>query len=85
MADVAVIVKVMPEGSEVDLDRVAELVKARVDVHKIEKEPIAFGLEALVVTAVVPDAAGGTDKLEETLAGIEGVGNVYVTGMTRLL
>ncbi len=85
MADVAVIVKVMPEGSEVDLDRVAELVKERVDVHKIEREPIAFGLEALIVIAVVPDAAGGTDELEETLAGIEGVGNVYVTGMTRLL
>ena len=85
MADVAVVLKVMPEGSEVDLDRVEKDVRARVDVHKIEKEPVAFGLEALVIIAVVPDAAGGTDELEQKLSEIEGVGNVYVTGMTRLL
>ncbi len=85
MADVAVIVKVMPEGDDVDLDAVEKEIRTRVDVHKIEKEPVAFGLNALVVTAVVPDAAGGTDALEENLAEIPGVGNVYVTGLTRLL
>ena len=85
MAEVAVIVKVMPEGDDIDLDVVEKEIKARIDVHKIEREPVAFGLFALIVTAVVPDAAGGTDVLEEKLAEIEGVGNVYVTGLTRLL
>ena len=85
MADVAVVIKVMPEGSEVDLDAVEKEVRARVDVHSIEKEPVAFGLNSLVVTAVIPDAAGGTDEIEGKLSEIDGVGNVYVTGMTRLL
>lgn len=85
MAEVAVILKLMPESTEVDLGELESMVRERVKVHSVSREPIAFGLEALRVVAVVEDAAGGTEPLERELSGLPGVGNVQVTGLTRLL
>ena len=85
MAEVAVTIRLMPESTEVDLGKLEELVKERVKVHSISREPIAFGLEALRLVAVIEDTAGGTDPLERELADIPGVGNVQVMGLTRLL
>jgi elongation factor 1-beta len=85
LGEVAVTVRLMPESADVDIDRLEADVRARVRVHSIEREPIAFGLEALRIVAVVPDAAGGTDPLEEALSSIPGVGNVQVIDVRRLL
>ena len=85
MAEVAVILKVMPESDEVDLGKLESMVRERVKVHSVSREPIAFGLEALRVVAVVEDAAGGTEPLERELSCLPGVGSVQVTGLTRLL
>jgi elongation factor 1-beta len=85
MGEVAVTLRLMPESPEVDLTRLEAAIKERVKVHSISREPIAFGLEALRVVAVVPDAAGGTEPLEQELASLSGVGNVQVIGLTRLL
>lgn len=85
MGEVAVTIRLMPESSDVDLDRLEAEVRARVKVHSVEREPIAFGLEALRIVAVVPDAAGGTNPLEEALSSISGVGNVQVVDVHRLL
>lgn len=85
MADVAVTVKLMPDSAEVDLGKLEAAVREKVKVHSVKREPIAFGLEALVLITIVPDAEGGTENLEKTLANIPGVGNVQVVGLTRLL
>ncbi|HDI12603.1 MAG: elongation factor 1-beta [Hadesarchaea archaeon] len=85
MAKVAVTIKLMPESTDVDLDRIEAAVKGLVEVHTVSREPVAFGLQALRVVAVVDDAAGGTEQLERELAGIHGIGNVQVVGLTRLL
>ncbi len=85
MAEVAVTLRLMPESAEVDLEKLEAMVRERIKVHSISREPIAFGLEALRVVAVVEDAAGGTDPLERELSDLPGVGNVQVTGLTRLL
>ena len=85
MAEVAVTLRLMPESTEVDLNRLEAMIRQRVRVHSVSREPIAFGLEALRVVAVVEDAAGGTEPLEKELSSLPGVGNVQVTGLTRLL
>ena len=85
MAEVAVTLRLMPESAEVDLEKLEAMVRERIKVHSISREPIAFGLEALRVVAVVEDAAGGTEPLEKELSGISGVGNVQIIGLTRLL
>ena len=85
MAEVAVTVRLMPESADVDLARLEAEIKSRVKVHSVSREPIAFGLEALRVIAIVPDAAGGTEPLEKELSTLAGVGNVQVIDVRRLL
>ena len=85
MADVLVTLRLMPASAEADLACIEREVRRRTRVHSIEREPVAFGLEALRVLAIIPDAAGGTDRLEEAVAGIEGVGSVQVIDVRRLL
>ncbi len=85
MADVAVTVQLMPGSSDVDLGKMEATVREKVKVHSIKRKPIAFGLQSLELITLVPDAEGGTENLEKTLAAIEGVGNVQVTNVTRLL
>ncbi len=86
MAEVLVLFRVMPEDVETDLDDVVERMKG-IKFGKFqgaEREPIAFGLVALKPTFVVPDEAGATDKLEEAVKKIEGVGEVEVIAASRL-
>lgn len=85
MGEVAVTIRLMPKSADTDLARLEQAVKERVKVHSISREPIAFGLKALQVVAIVQDAAGGTEPLERELAELPGVGNVQVIGLTRLL
>ena len=84
MKAVAVTLRVMPESTEVDLGALERRVHKLAGVRSVSREPIAFGLVALRVAAVVPDAAGGTEPIEKALAGIPGVGSVQVIGATLL-
>ena len=84
MKEVAVTLRIMPESTEVDLEALERRVRELAGVRSVSREPIAFGLVALRVAAVVPDAAGGTEPLERALAGIPGVGSVQVVGVTLL-
>lgn len=84
MGTVAVTFRVMPEDAEADLEGIKT--RARValggSIRDVREEPVAFGLNALVIVAVVSDAAGGSDRLEESLAAIPGVGSVETVDVT---
>lgn len=88
MGTVAIKFRVMPEGPEVDLDALSERVRATVEeagaeLHGIDIKPFAFGLKAMETTVMMPDKVGGgiSDKVEEALAGIEGVQSVELLEM----
>jgi len=85
MSQVIVTFKVMPTGTDVDLDKLENDIKSFVDSKRINREPIAFGLVALNVTVLVEDAGGQLDAVENKLGEIEGVGNIEVTEITRAL
>lgn len=89
MGEVVATIKLMPESPDVDLEKMKEDVKASIpegtEFHKIEEEPIAFGLVALNVIVVVGDEEGGTEKAEENLSKVEGVSNVKVTNVGRMM
>lgn len=89
MGEVLATIKIMPEGPEVDLEQMKQDIQAAIpegtEFHKIEEEPIAFGLVALNVMVIVDDAEGGTEQAEENLAKISGVSNVTVTDVGRLM
>ena len=52
---------------------------------KAEQEPIAFGLIALKLQFVMDESIGSTEKLEQKLAGIEGVSSAEVVDVRRAI
>ncbi|WGI16790.1 elongation factor 1-beta [Methanonatronarchaeum sp. AMET-Sl] len=88
MGDVAAKIKVMPKSPEIDLNELEESIKKVItmgEVKKVERENVAFGLKALMVTVVVPDEEGGTEVIEEKLSEIGDIESVRVEGVNRLM
>lgn len=85
LSEVMVVFKVMPAESNTNLSNVESEIKLKTNVKKIEREPIAFGLVALKVTVFMMDAEGESDRVEQVIRGIKGVGEVEVVEMTRLM
>ncbi len=89
MAKVLAIIKVLPEGVEVDLEGLAKKVEEKLpEGYQLRGKdilPIAFGLNALRLYITLPEETeGGTEKLEELVKSIEGVSQVEVEAVTRL-
>jgi translation elongation factor aEF-1 beta len=89
MGEVVATIKLMPESPEVDLEKMKADIQASIpegaELHKIDEEPIAFGLVALNVMVIVEDQEGGTEKVEENLAKVSGVNSIEVTDTRRLM
>lgn len=85
MADVIVTFKIMPKDAETDMDKIEEQIKSIVNPERIQREPIAFGLVAIKVTKLIPDAGGELEAVENKIKSIENVGQVEVTEVTRSL
>lgn len=80
--------KVLPSDTGIDLDALVKTVQSKLpsemQVRSSRREPIAFGLEALLLDITAPDEEGMGDKLEKALGGIDSVGNVEMVGVSRL-
>ncbi len=88
MGKVAAKLKVMPQSPEIDLDALQERLEDALPegarINGFERDDVAFGLIALLPTVVVPDDAGGTEAVEESFAGVEGVESVSVEEVGRI-
>ncbi len=81
--------KVLPKDLEVNLEKLREdiqkVLSPKVRVYKMNEEPIAFGLVALIVHLIIPeDSPDIMEAVEKKINSISGVGEIEVTGMTRL-
>lgn len=81
--------KVMPETIDIDLESlkaaITKVVPENMELYKIDEEPIAFGLVALMPMVLMSDKQGGNiDPLQEAFQAVEGVGEVDVTDVRRL-
>jgi elongation factor 1-beta len=89
MANVVVTMKVLPNSPEVNIDelggKVEEVVKKFGKLYKKSVQPIAFGINAVVVSFIMPEEAGGTEPVEEEMKKIENTGDVQVTDVTRVV
>ncbi len=85
MAEVIVTFRVMPTGVDVDLDALEAKIKDLIKADRIKREPIAFGLVALNVIKIIPDAGGELSAIEEKLKKLDEVSGVEVTDLTRTL
>jgi len=81
MAKVAVEVKIYPADG-VDAEALAKRIGEK--AKEVKVEDIGFGIKLVRALFVIPDAEGGTDKLEEEIKAVEGVSNVEVVSASRL-
>jgi elongation factor 1-beta len=85
MGKVSVTFRVMPTGVDVDLERVETSVRGILGnaLKSLEVRPVAFGLKAILATAILDDT-GGTEALEGRLSGIENVESVETADVTLI-
>ena len=81
--------KIMPESPDVDLEALKADIQAAMpddaEFHKIDEEPIAFGLTALNLMFIIEDGEGGTESTEEAMAKLNDVASVEITDTRRLM
>ena len=89
MSEVVATMKIMPESPDVDLEALKSAIKeampADAEFHKIDEEPIAFGLVALNLMFVIEDGEGGTESTEEAIAALADVASIEITDTRRLI
>ena len=82
MGQVAVLFRVMPQGTDTDMAALAQAVRTSVPsgvtVRGLQIKDIAFGLKALLVSVVMPDAGGILESTEHALAKVPHVESIEV-------
>ena len=89
MGQIASTYDIMPESTDVDLQKVIamipDVIPAGVELKETSVKPVAFGLEKVVAFFVIDDSEDGIgEKLEDGLRSIEGISEVANTDSTVL-
>jgi len=88
MGEVALQYRILPEGVDIDLNKMLEDVKKALPtgatLRASEQKPLAFGLKALHVLVVMDDKKGGAEQVEAAISGVAGVQSVEIVEMGLL-
>lgn len=80
-------IKIFPADSETNVESLADKLKMNIpkgmELKSFVKEPIAFGLNAIVGDFLLDDAEGEMEKLEESLKEIDGAGEIQTINISR--
>ncbi len=85
MGSVIVTFRIMPEGVETDLDSLEKELNEKIKPQKIQRVPIAFGLNAIEIVKLVEEKEGEMDRIMNEIKKIQDVKEVEVKGLTRSL
>ncbi len=88
MGDVAVVLKVLPEDSDLDMEKLKGEIEGEIrnicKLNKSELQEIGFGLKAIRLEVIVPDEEGRIDKVEANISRVKGVGQVDTEDVSLL-
>ena len=89
MGRVAMTYKLNPDSEvEANIDEIVETIKTFAsevyEVQSVETKPLAFGLQFVQVHVVMEDGPGLSDKFEEMMGELTGVGEIEVLSMGLL-
>ena len=89
MANIVASIKIFPEDIIIPPEEVkaavAKSLPEGASLHRIDEEPIAFGLVALIAHIIVPEQGGDEiGKLEEALRKVKGVSEVETLLVRRI-
>ena len=88
MAKVLASIKVFPSDANIDLpalrSRIERALPPSSNIRKVEEEPIAFGLVALIAHVEMPENVEGImDQVEEAIKSVELVSEIQVLKVIR--
>ncbi len=87
MAKVLAQMKIFPSEVDVDLKKLQEQLSNHLpkdaSILKVQEEPIAFGLVALVVTILMAEKDGVIEQVEKAIADTPNVGEVQTIAVGR--
>jgi len=89
MAQVAVIMKVIPGSPEANFEKITkeciDICKkyADTDLVNVKEEPLAFGLKELLFNFLMEESIGDTEPLEAQLSEVDEVQTVSTTDVRR--
>ena len=89
MAKIVASIKIFPEDIIIGKDELKEAVGRAlpegISLYRIDEEPIAFGLVALIAHLILPETSGDElDKVEEILRKVKGVSQVETILVRRI-
>lgn len=91
MANAVITFKIMPESVDADLDAIEEAALKKIfaftknEEHKVEIEPVAFGLKAVNITFVMDENLGSPEDLEKEIAAFDNVMSCETTDVRRAI
>ena len=88
MTRIILVVKILPTGTEINLDDIVNSIKENlkdgIELKRFEKEPLAFGLEFIKAQFTLDDAEGQMQSLEDSVKSVQGVSEFEVLNMSRM-
>lgn len=89
MSEVIVKFKIVPENPQVEMHDLKTACEKAIadfgDTVDSDVEPLAFGMNALILKVVMEEGKGGVEPVEHALADVQGVGRAESVDVRKLM